>query len=214
MATELLDLVRDLMQSPWIYVILFVVTALDAVLPLVPSESVVIVVGAYAAGGEPHLIAAIAAIALGALAGDYVSYWIGRTIGAGMYRRMKPGTRRRAAMDRAAQALERRGGVILILTRFLPGLRNVTTLTAGAVGFPQRPFVFYKALAALVSAPIGILLGYLGGLAAQDNPIMGVAIGLGLAIVISLVLEKLRARNRALRTVPADEQDEGRKEEH
>ncbi|MFC4014572.1 DedA family protein [Nonomuraea purpurea] len=213
MTTDLLDLVRDLITSPWIYVILFTVTALDAVLPLVPSESVVILVGAYAAGGEPNLVVAIVAIALGALGGDYVSYWIGRTMGARLYHRMKPGTRRRAAMERVAAALERRGGVILIITRYLPALRNITTLTAGAVGYPQRPFLLYKSIAALTSAPIGILLGYLGGLAAGENPIAGVAIGLGLAVMISIVVEKLRSRTRALQLAPAGDPKAGQDQE-
>ncbi|WP_433175686.1 DedA family protein [Actinoallomurus sp. CA-150999] len=203
MTTDIVDLARDLMNSPWIHLVLFVVTALDAVLPLVPSEGVVIVVGAHAATGEPNVFAAIGAVTLGAFFGDCVSYGIGRVVGGRLYRRMKTGTRKRAAMDRAAKALEQRGGVILILTRYLPGLRNITTLTAGTVGYPLRPFLFFKALAALTSAPLGILLGYLGGVAGGGNQLMGIGIGLGLAIVISFILEKVRARSRARRPATA-----------
>ncbi|GLZ78517.1 hypothetical protein Afil01_33240 [Actinorhabdospora filicis] len=200
MAADLLDLARSLVSSPWIHLILFAITALDAVLPLVPSESVVIVVGAYAAGGRPNLVLAVIATALGALGGDYASYWIGRGLGGRAYRRMRPGTRRRAALDRAAAELDRRGGAILILSRYVPGLRNVTTLAAGVVGYPQGRFLFFKAIAAATSAPIGILLGYLGGVAAQDHPLIGMAIGLGLAIVISVVIERLHARSARAKT--------------
>lgn len=212
MAEDLLDLAQSLVSSPWIHLVLFAVTALDAVLPLVPSESVVIVVGAYAAGGRPNLFAAVLATALGALCGDYASYWIGRGLGGRAYRRMKAGTRRRAALDRAARELDRRGGVILVLSRYVPGMRNVTTLAAGVVGYPQGRFLFFKAIAAATSAPIGVLLGYLGGVTARDHPLIGMAIGLGLAIVISVALERVDARRRSRGTrspIPSATRDAG-----
>lgn len=68
------ELVSD---SPWTYVVIVVVAALDAVLPLVPSEATVISAGVLAGAGDLHLALVIAAGAAGAYGGDASAYWIG-----------------------------------------------------------------------------------------------------------------------------------------
>jgi membrane protein DedA with SNARE-associated domain len=67
--------------SPWTYLFLFVIAALDAVIPLVPSETSVILAGVLASQGDLVLIFVILFAGAGALAGDNLSYWIGRKLG-------------------------------------------------------------------------------------------------------------------------------------
>ena len=64
--------------SPWTYLVLFAVAALDAIIPLVPSETLVILAGVFASTGDLNLILVILFAAAGAVAGDNASYWIGR----------------------------------------------------------------------------------------------------------------------------------------
>src|SRR3954451_21546962 len=65
--------------SPWILAVVFVVAGLDAILPFMPSESTVVACGVAAAStGRPHLALLVAAAALGAFAGDLISFRIGR----------------------------------------------------------------------------------------------------------------------------------------
>lgn len=97
-----------------------------------------ITAGVFAATGEPNLIAVIAVAALGAFTGDHTSYLIGRTAGGRLLARTRPGTRRPAAFDWAGKALAERGGLILVVARYIPGGRTATTIAMGTVGYPLR----------------------------------------------------------------------------
>ena len=74
--------------SPWTYAVILVVAALDAVLPLVPSETAVISAGVLAGAGDLSLGLVIAAGAAGAFAGDSSAYWLGRRFDRRLERRL------------------------------------------------------------------------------------------------------------------------------
>jgi membrane protein DedA with SNARE-associated domain len=114
---SLVDVAQDALTSPWGYVALFAFAAIDAVIPMVPSESLVITAGVFAASGDPSLPLVVLAAGTGAMVGDHVSFYLGRTAGTRLLRRAKPGSRSRAAFDWASVALFERGGVILIIAR-------------------------------------------------------------------------------------------------
>jgi len=122
------------MGSPWIYLALCAFAMIDGFFPLVPSESLVVSAGVFAATGEPNLVAVIGVAALGAFAGDHISYLIGRTAGG----RLGSGSRKAAALKRGGRLLADRGGTILIVCRYIPGARTAITLTAGATRYPLR----------------------------------------------------------------------------
>ena len=87
----ILHFVETLMGSPWVYAALFAFAALDGFFPLVPSESLVITAGVFAASGEPILPLVILAAAAGAFAGDHVAYLVGRTAGGRLAERRPRG---------------------------------------------------------------------------------------------------------------------------
>ncbi|MEQ7007298.1 DedA family protein [Actinopolymorpha sp. B17G11] len=192
MSAPILDVVHDAMNSPWIYLAVFVLATLDGFLPAFPSESVVIAAGAFAAAGAPNLWFLIVIAALGAFAGDHMSYLLGRVAGGPLLARTRPGSRRRRAFGWASAALHRRGGLVLVVARYVPGGRTATTLTMGTVGFPLRTFSRFDAVAAVSWATYSACVGYLGGLAFEREPIKGVLLGLGLAISVTVVVEAAR----------------------
>ncbi|MGY1856698.1 DedA family protein [Modestobacter sp. SYSU DS0290] len=207
MTDAVLTWVHDLMASPWVLVALFTLAAVDGFFPVVPGESVVITAGVFAATGQPDLPAVIAAAAVGAFAGDHVSYLLGHLAGPGLRSRARPGSRRRGALDRAERLLTRRGGVLLVTARYVPGLRTAVTLTAGAVGWPLRRFTPFAALAALTWAGWSAGIGYVGGLAFERDPLRGLLLGLGLALGLAALGELVRAllhRRRPRADEPAD----------
>ena len=65
--------------------------------------------------------------------------------------------------ERVEQLFRRHGQKIILLARFLPGVRAVTYFVAGTTGVPYWKFIFYDALAACVSAPFWVLLGHWAG---------------------------------------------------
>jgi membrane protein DedA with SNARE-associated domain len=196
MSDAILNLLDGAMTSPWIYAALFALAAIDGFLPLVPSETLAISAGVYAAAGDTTLVAVIAAAALGAFAGDHISYLTGRRFGRRLVDGAAPGSRRAAGFGWARGQLAERGGSILIVCRYIPGARTATTLTAGAVGHRLRSFSTFDAIAALSWGAYTALVGYVGGTAFEDNPLMGVGVGLGIALGLAGTVEVVRHRRR------------------
>ena len=197
MSDAIMDWVEGFMGSPWVYVALFAFAAIDAFFPIVPSESLVITAGVFAASGEPYLVGVIVAAGLGAFAGDHISYFIGRTAGtAGSCSRAAPGSKKAKAFERAGKLLADRGGTILIVCRYIPGARTAITLTAGAVRYRLRSFTFFDAIAAFSWAAYSGLVGYLGGEAFEDSPWKGLALGLGIALTVTFTVELIRHLRR------------------
>jgi membrane protein DedA with SNARE-associated domain len=77
-----MDLITQAMSSPWLYVALFTLAALDAFFIVLPSESAVITAGAFAVTGGPDLPWVVIAAAAGAMLGDHLGYGLGRRYGA------------------------------------------------------------------------------------------------------------------------------------
>jgi membrane-associated protein len=196
MADAITDLVEGAMGSPWVYLALCAFAAIDAFLPAVPSESLVISAGVFAATGEPNLFAVIGVAALGAFAGDHVSYMIGRTAGGRVLKRAKPGSKKTAALERGGRLLNERGGTIIVVCRYIPGARTAITLSAGALRYPLRSFSLFDGIAALSWGAYSALVGYVGGAAFEEEPFKGLALGLGLALTVTLLVEVIRHLRR------------------
>ncbi|GAA5063096.1 membrane protein DedA with SNARE-associated domain [Thermocatellispora tengchongensis] len=210
MTDVILDLLHQVMTSPWVYLALFAVSLIDGFFPAVPSETSVITAGVFAAAGDPNLFGVVAAAALGAFAGDHVSYAIGRLGGSRLRARLRPGTRRHKAFAWAERALAERGGLVLVVARYIPGGRTATTMTMGAVGYPARSFAFFDTLAAGSWAVYSAMVGYLGGLAFENDPIKGLLLGLGIALTVTTVVEIIRyvRKRRAARSPRTGDGDE------
>jgi len=186
------DLAQEALSSPWGYVALFAFAAVDAFFPMVPSESLVVTAGVFAASGEPDLALVIVAAGAGALTGDHISYAIGRTAGSRIVASAREGSRRRAAYDWAEVALAERGGLVLIISRYIPGGRTAVTLTMGAVRYDRRAFFLFDALAAISWAIYSAMIGYIGGHAFEEDPLKGLLLGFAIAGAVAIAVEIAR----------------------
>jgi membrane-associated protein len=169
------QLVAD--SSGWAYGIVFLFAFLDAIIPIVPSETAVITAGVVAASGDLSLALIIPAAAVGAFLGDNTVYLIGRQFGSRATERFFIGEKARRRIEWADEQLRERGGELIAVGRFIPGGRTAVTLSAGALGFPWRRFAVFDAAAALGWALYSALLGYYGGRTFEG------AKGLALALV-------------------------------
>jgi membrane-associated protein len=192
MLDSVFNAAHDAMATPWIYLALFAFSAIDAFFPAVPSESLVISAGVFAASGKPTYAIVVVVSALGAFIGDHISYYVGRSGGRRLYNRSDPNSRKRRAFDWAAKALAERGGMVLVIARYVPGGRTAVTLTMGTVHFPRKQFAFFDAIAAISWALYSATIGYIGGKAFEESPIRGLMAGFAVAAIIALLMEVVR----------------------
>lgn len=175
------------------YLVAVLVPALDALLPWLPSESVIIALGAVTAGStDPRIGVLVVLAAFGAFLGDNAAYLVGKRFGPAVERRLlrgEKGAQRRAWAERS---LGRYGMRLIILCRFIPGGRTVVTLTCGVIGYPRRRYLTATACAGILWASYAFFLGRLGGRLFEDQLWIGLLLGLGLGLGVSVLIEVAR----------------------
>lgn len=187
-----LNLLEATIASPWLYALIFAVTAVDALFPVVPAETLLIAAGAYAAGdGGPNALALIVVATLAAVVGDFSCHLVGRGAGP-LARRIRRRRRGAKAFAWASRGIHTRGGMIIIAARFIPGGRTAATFTSGTVRYPKSRFLLYAALAGLVWSVYSTGIGYAGGWAFREQPLIGVAVGIAISLVLGFCLESVR----------------------
>lgn len=190
----MVDHLMPLLCSPWLYVIVVVLVAVDGFLPIVPSEAVVISLGALTATGRPHLLLLFAAVALGGVAGDRVTYLLGRKAGSRL-----GGGKMALARQKAEAALVRHGGFAILLGRFLPYGRTATVLVAGSASMPIARFGAATLLAGIAWAVYSIGLGRLGGEMFAHSPLLGAACGIAFGMLLAGVYAIRERRRESIR---------------
>ena len=184
----------------WSYLVIFAVATVDAFFPLVPSETLMVIGGNLASSGDLLLWLVILSGAAGAILGDNISYGIGTLVGERTVKRWFSGEKAHRRFEWAERTLDERGAYIIIIARFIPGGRTAVTFSAGYVhSLSWRRFIAYDVIAGLIWATYAALLGYFGGKTFEDNPLWGVALALGIALTLGLLVEAvrhLRARRR------------------
>jgi membrane-associated protein len=155
---------------------------MEAGLPIpIPSDLVMLAVGARVSAGDLPLPIAILAFEAVAIAGTSVLFLAARGPGYGLVKRLGPRIGLTAArLDRAGGVIERRGQAALAVGRATPGLRTLIVLAAGASGLPAR-----RALPALIAGStvflqLHLFLGYFLGSAALH--VLRAATGPALAV--------------------------------
>jgi membrane-associated protein len=159
----------------WVLAAVFTAVVLDALLPFLPGETLVMAAGVAVAdhGGAPLVVALLLAATAGVLGGDLLAYAIGFRGGPVVVRRLRRGRRGTVLHDRVVAAMRDHGRLLLVFGRFLPGVRSAAAYTAGALGHPLRTFVTFTLLGGTLWAAQAVALGYLGGVAFDGSPIAG-----------------------------------------
>lgn len=194
-----LDILTATLQSPWVYLLIFVTAGLDSLVPIVPSETVLITAAAYAAAGTPTPVGLLLAAAIGALIGDFAAHLVGRG-GGSLVHRWTRSPRASRMVEHTEDIFARRGGAALIAGRFVPGGRTATTLTSGILKYPRTRFLAFDSVGCLAWALYSTGIGLLGGVLFEDQPLLGVGLGVGIALTITGVAEltrRLLARRKA-----------------
>lgn len=203
---EILDRVGELLAgtlgSPWLWLIVFAVAGLDALLPFMPSETTVITVAVLLGPELPKLALLVLTAAVGALAGDCASHAIGRGAAPVLRRWLRAGGKDRYQWAR--RQVERNTGLLIVAGRYLPGGRVASGLATGSTGVPWARFVALDALGTAIWATYSVLIGAIGGASFEGQPAKGLLLSFGIGLIMVGVIEvarRLRSRH-GTRPVP------------
>jgi membrane protein DedA with SNARE-associated domain len=175
------------------YLIAFGLPCFDAVVPILPSETVIIAFGVASAGSsDPRTFLILLCAAAGAWAGDNLAYLIGWRFGQWATRRFFSSEKGAARRDWAERSLDRFGIALIIVCRFIPGGRTAVTLSCGLIRYSWRRFAVATAVAAVIWASYAFFAGRVGGKAFQNMPVVGFAVAFGGVLVISGLVELIR----------------------
>lgn len=205
------ELITELSQNPWFFGVLFLVALLDSIVPIVPSEFSVIAGGVAAGAGtlidDQRVISIVLVIicaALGAYAGDSIAYWIGNRSDKVLKRIFFRGEKGDDRLFATGQQIRKRGGMLLITARFIPGGRTAMTFSCGLTGQPFLSwFTRWDLLATFLWATYAGLLGFfVSGVIENQSTALWLAFGLalGVTVVIELgrwVLDRFRGEPEA-----------------
>lgn len=187
------DAIMATAGSPWIYLIVLFGVFADAFFPPIPSETIVVAAAALGlATGTPNPWIIMVLAAVGAIAGDNVTYWMGSKIGLTRFRWMRA-ERTVTAFDWARRGLEKRAGALIFTGRYIPVGRVAVNLVAGATGLPRRRFVPLSILSGISWALYSVGIGVWAGAWFRETPLLGVAIAVGFALVVGLVIDRIGA---------------------
>jgi membrane-associated protein len=151
---------------------------------VIPGETAAVLGGVLASRGRVSLPLLIVVVVAAAVTGPLIGYEIGRHLGGRVIaaRRMR---RVASGMDRAQEVVHRRGGLAVLLGRFVAILRALMPAVAGTTRMPYRTFLIYNMLGGLIWGVGYCLLGYVAGsaYAAIER-----TVGTGVAIVVAVAV--------------------------
>ncbi len=162
---------------------------------------------------EPSLLAMVLVGLAGILAGDSVIFFAGRRFGVRvadfrpLRRVITP-----AKLEKVEKLMRRRGNVVVVIARYLPGIRAPTYFTAGHAGLPYWEFLVFDGVAALVSAPLWVCIGFYFGSNIEEAARFAARFGHYILLTVAVVLlgfglRWLQARRAAANGAAAPEAD-------
>ncbi len=130
----------------WVYALLFLIIFVETglvVMPFLPGDSLLFVVGALCGLGLMNLPLAMVLLTGAAVLGNQTNYAIGRRVGPRVFGWQQSRWFNRAAFDRMHAFYEKNGGITIVVARFMPFLRTFAPFVAGVAQMTRRKFTVY-----------------------------------------------------------------------
>ncbi len=190
----------------WTYALLFLIVFMETgfvVTPFLPGDSLIFAAATFAARGtlNPWLMFLLLAVA--AVAGDTVNYWIGHRVGSRAYTGEIKWIKKEY-MERTHVFFEKHGGKTIFLARFVPIIRTFAPFVAGISQMSYGFFIRWNVIGGITWVATFTLLGYFFGnipFVQKNFELVIIAI-----IVISLVpavVEGIKAKKEMSKKDPA-----------
>ncbi|MBL8331854.1 MAG: DedA family protein [Rubrivivax sp.] len=159
---------REFVQQhgAWVYALLFLIVFVETgvvVMPFLPGDSLLFVVGALCGLGLMDLSLSYVLLITAAVLGDQVNCMIGRKVGPRVFQWEQSRWFNRRAFDRAHAFYETYGGITLVLARFMPFVRTFVPFVAGVAQMSRGKFTAYNLAGALIWVLSLVTAGYVFG---------------------------------------------------
>jgi membrane-associated protein len=150
----------------WVYALLFAIIFVETgvvVMPFLPGDSLLFVVGAMCGAGLMNLPLVMVLLSVAAVLGNQSNYAIGRYFGPRVFQWESSRFFNRKAFDQAHAFYEKYGGVTIVIARFMPFLRTFAPFVAGVAQMTRSKFTFYDVTGGLLWICSLTLAGYAFG---------------------------------------------------
>ncbi|MDD0816891.1 DedA family protein [Curvibacter sp. HBC28] len=150
----------------WVYALLFAIVFVETglvVMPFLPGDSLLFIVGAMGGAGLLNLPLACVVLIVAAILGDQCNYQIGRFFGPRVFQWESSRFFNKQAFNQAHAFYERWGGVTVIAARFMPFIRTFAPFVAGVAEMTRSRFTAFNVLGALIWVLGVCTIGYLFG---------------------------------------------------
>ena len=150
----------------WVYALLFLIVFVETgvvVMPFLPGDSLLFVVGALAGAGLMSWPVACVVLLAAAILGDQCNYSIGHRLGPKVFQWEDSRWFNRRAFDRAHAFYERYGGITVILARFMPFIRTFVPFVAGVADMSRARFTLFNVVGGAIWVLGLVTAGYLFG---------------------------------------------------
>lgn len=154
------------MYGAWVYALLFAIIFVETgvvVMPFLPGDSLLFVVGALCGAGLMSLPLAMGLLLVAAILGDQTNYSIGRYFGPKVFQWEDSRFFNKRAFNQAHAFYERHGGITIVIARFMPFIRTFAPFVAGVAEMSRAKFTAYNVLGGVLWVVGLILAGYLFG---------------------------------------------------
>jgi len=150
----------------WVYALLFLIIFVETgvvVMPFLPGDSLLFVVGALCGAGLMNLPLSIGLLVAAAILGNQSNYTIGRFFGPRVFQWENSRFFNKRAFEQAHAFYEKYGGITIIAARFMPFLRTFAPFVAGVAQMTRSKFTFYDVTGGVLWVGGVTLAGYLFG---------------------------------------------------
>jgi membrane-associated protein len=150
----------------WVYALLFIIIFVETgvvVMPFLPGDSLLFVVGAMCGVGLMSFPVAVGLLFVAAVLGDQCNYTIGRAIGPKVFQWENSRWFNKKAFDQAHAFYERYGGITIIAARFMPFLRTFAPFVAGVSDMTRSKFTLYNVAGGALWVGGIVTVGYFFG---------------------------------------------------
>ena len=150
----------------WVYALLFLIVFVETgvvVMPFLPGDSLLFIVGALAGAGLMSYTIAVPLLIAAAVLGNQTNYTIGSYVGPRVFQWEHSKFFNRRAFDRAHAFYEEYGGITLVAARFLPFLRTFAPFVAGVAQMTRAKFTMYDVTGGTLWVVSLVTAGYLFG---------------------------------------------------